>query len=473
VEGRSPYYITYTEAEVDFGAQLVDGFVKMDEPVRQVALVEEYVRDCGARSETPDAASIEKCCSVLDQRASAIGASRPADAFVLRLASRRIRQVAELPTSECRAEELLTTADDVITLIASVPDAALQQLACEMLVAAKPDEYQELLLSFLPKLSMAACDWCAKHLQEAGVAPEQIVAQAQVIASAPVEHFEAMLWLWNGPDVEGIEGAIPLVSVLFGILRGLEESRLQDHIDRSVAVKLGGRARAVLGARKFERFVTCAETLERGMAQALRRQLNTTDNLGRAVREDFLRILDARFPRVSEAVVLKPWERDETLYVTEQGLGRKQKEIEHHVNVKMRDNARAIGEAAEKGDLSENSEYKFALEERDLLRARLAQMNAEVAMAQVLRPGDVPEDEIGVGSRAVFRKLSDGSQYELTFLGPWEADFDKGILNYRSPLGMELMGIRVGDQVEFEHRNASGVYQLESVSNALVEASNV
>jgi len=473
IDGRSPYYITYTESKVDFGAQLEDAFVKIEDPVKQVALVEEYVRDCQARGDAPDATSVTKCCQVLAQRASAVEGSRPSDAFVHWLAERRIGELTGVDAHQDRAEAMIRDAQDLTGLIAEVPDASLQQLACALVIEHRPDDWQPMLLDLLPKVAMPVCDWCAKRLMASGVDAAKIVELVQPIIASPVENFEALLWLWNAPDVKGIDQAVPPVSVLFAILRGLEASRLEDHIDRSVAVRLGARARSVLGARKCERFVACVGTLEPGMAQALRRQLHVTDNLGRSVREDMLRILDGSFPRVTEAPVLRPWEREETLYVTEPGLARKQEEVNHHVNVKMRENAKAIGEAAEKGDLSENSEYKFALEERDLLRARLAHMNTELAQARVLRPDDVPEEEIGVGTRAVFRKVSDGSTYEITFFGPWEADFDQGILNYRSPLGMELMGVRVGEQVVFDHRNASGTYELVSVSNALVEASNV
>ena len=157
------------------------------------------------------------------------------------------------------------------------------------------------------------------------------------------------------------------------------------------------------------------------------------------------------------------------LYVTQTGLAKKQAEIEHHVNVKMAENARAIGRAAERGDLSENSEYKFALEERDLLRARLAQMNAEVARAQVLNPEEVPTDQIGVGTRVVFRRLADGERYEMTFAGPWEASAEKGWFNYQAPLSQSLMGKRAGEVVDFDHSGVVGPHAIESVHNALTE----
>ncbi|MCB9867224.1 MAG: hypothetical protein H6816_11410 [Phycisphaerales bacterium] len=68
----------------------------------------------------------------------------------------------------------------------------------------------------------------------------------------------------------------------------------------------------------------------------------------------------------------------------------KRAELEELVNVKIRENAIAIGRAAELGDLSENSEYKFALEERDLLQARLAQMQKEMDLFRPLKPGGIP-----------------------------------------------------------------------------------
>lgn len=472
LEGRSPYYITFTEKDVDFEEQLVGTFVKMYDPVKQVVLVEEYARDCQTRGDTPSTEALGKCAETLTKRATAIEGSRPQEAFVQWLGVRRLGQIAGGSNGgACGARAMLERHEDGAALIASVVDHSLQHIACEMLIEARPDDWKEILLSLMPRLAMAVCDWAGKHLIEAGVEPKSITELVQPMISSPVDHFEALLWLWNGVEIDGVAEAVPSVTVLSRILRGLEECRLNDHIPRSVGTRFCGRARNVLGARKCERFAACVETLEPGMAKALRRQLGTTDSLGRAVREDMLRILDRKFPRVQTAPALKAWEREDILYVTAEGLARKQDEVAHHVNVKMRENAKAIGEAAEKGDLSENSEYKFALEERDLLRARLAQMNAEVAMSQVVRAGDVPTDEIGVGSRAVFREVSSGGHYEITFLGPWEADFDQGVLNYGSPLGLELMGKRIGDAIEFDHRNASGAHELIELHNALTEAS--
>jgi transcription elongation GreA/GreB family factor len=210
------------------------------------------------------------------------------------------------------------------------------------------------------------------------------------------------------------------------------------------------------------------EQLEATVATTLVRQIRQLAGLGRAIPEDMVSLIRRRFPPVKEGKAEShPWDREDVILVTAAGLARKQDEIHHHVNVKIRENAVAIGRAAELGDLSENSEYKFALEERDLLRARLAQMNAEVAAAQVLSPGDVPTDYLGVGTKAIFERVTDGERYEMTVLGPWEADAAARWFNYKAPLCRKVLGKRIGDMVEFNHSGAVGIYRLVALENAL------
>jgi transcription elongation factor GreA len=253
------------------------------------------------------------------------------------------------------------------------------------------------------------------------------------------------------------------------ILRMLDDCRRNEQTPKEMVKRLLTRSRAILSARKFERFDKCLDELDAEVASALRTQLKRMDNLGRAVREDMLRRLNRRFPPVSKSEELQPWEREDVLYVTEEGMVKKQLEIEHHVNVTMKENAQAIGRAAEHGDLSENSEYKFALEERDLLRARLAQMNSEMAMSRVMSPADVPSDHVGIGSRAVFQRVSDGERYEINIVGPWEADGERSFFNYRAPLCQRVLGITPGETVEFEHSGAQGEYQLIELSSVFAQ----
>ena len=100
-----------------------------------------------------------------------------------------------------------------------------------------------------------------------------------------------------------------------------------------------------------------------------------------------------------------------------------------------------------------------------MLRARLAQMNEEVARSEVLNPQDVPTSEIGVGSRVIFRRVDDGQEYVMMFGGPWEANVDQGWINYKAPLAQGLMTKTVGEVVEFSHTGAEGRYEIVALDS--------
>ena len=89
-------------------------------------------------------------------------------------------------------------------------------------------------------------------------------------------------------------------------------------------------------------------------------------------------------------------------------------------------------------------------------------------MARVMTPADVPTDHVGVGTRVVFERAGDGERYEMSFVGPWEADHTKSWFNYKAPLSQEIMGKRVGDLVHFEHAATSGEYRIIELHNALL-----
>ena len=130
-------------------------------------------------------------------------------------------------------------------------------------------------------------------------------------------------------------------------------------------------------------------------------------------------------------------------------------------------NARAIGAAAEHGDLSENSEWKFALEERDMLRARAAKMQDELSRTRVLKREDVPSDTVGIGSRVHLRRLSDRQELALTFLGPWDIDAQKSVYNYQTRMAQDLMGKSVGATVEIRMEGFEGFYTVERLESAI------
>lgn len=469
IEGRSPYVVSFIGTKVTFEDLLEKDLKRTHDTMGKLSLVDQYVKDCAAAGQEPSKEALERCHADFAARAARAAAKNRADAGLLLTIARHVGEMAGVDSASEPLADWLRIGPDLRRAAAEIHDAVLLDLFLSAVVEARPETWQDELLELLPWLPQHGCDGAAVRLVQAGKDPIEFDALVQQCIASPVEHFEALLWLWDGPTNERISSGTPSINFLTRILRALDESRREEVCTRQQAKQMAIRARSVLAARRMERFVKCLEGIERGMASALRTQINQLDVLGRAVKEDMLGLILDHFPVYDIKRKLAPWEREDVLFVTEYGMSRKQSEIEQHVNVKMKENAKAIGAAAEKGDLSENSEYKFALEERDLLRARLMQMNAEMGIARVIQPNEVPTDVIGVGTRAVFEAVDGGERYELAFLGPWDADPEKGWLNYKSPLGQRMMGKRAGDVVEFDHGGRTGEYRIVELRNALLE----
>ena len=93
-------------------------------------------------------------------------------------------------------------------------------------------------------------------------------------------------------------------------------------------------------------------------------------------------------------------------------------------------NAKAIGEAAARGDLSENAEFTAALEERNLLAEKAARMEADLGKSKVIKPQMTEGDIVTVGSTIVAKRGDSGESQTMTFLGPWDSDIAKQVYSY-------------------------------------------
>jgi transcription elongation GreA/GreB family factor len=470
VTGRSPYELEYVDEPIALDGEMLEAFGRLHDPVEQLGLIEKYIRECRARKDRPSEDALQQCLDSLTQRARRVTRQGAVQSGLFWAVAKRVSQLSGIDENLDEVIDLFSTSPDLKAIFRQIESDVLLDVATTFLMEARPDDWPDHLAALLPTLPSGACDRAAARLIEAGRGAADFEPVVQQVMSSSVEHFEALLWLWDGPsDVRQIP-VLPPLTLLSRILRTLEECRRSDKVPRETTRKLAGRARAVLSARKYERFDRLLNELDPDMVGPLRQQIRRLDSLGRAVREDLVKRLDRRFPPVSSEGRIQPWALEDVLYVTEEGLARKQGEIEHHVNVKMKENAKAIGRAAALGDLSENSEYKFALEERDLLRARLAQMNEEVAKARVFTPADVPTEHVGIGTKVTFRRTTDGQSYEMSFVGPWEADGDKARFNYRAPIARKVLGKQIGDVVELDHGDTEGSYEIVALTNALAES---
>lgn len=121
--------------------------------------------------------------------------------------------------------------------------------------------------------------------------------------------------------------------------------------------------------------------------------------------------------------------------------------------------AAAIAEAREKGDLSENAEYKAAREEQRLLEARIAELEALLAESQVLDPSQVDVSKAGLLATLRLRNRKTGQELTYTLVPAIEANVKAGKISVESPIGKALLGHKVGDVVAVQV--PAGLMELE------------
>ena len=467
LEGRTPYKIHYTDVPIARAELMLAEFSRGRDPATRYKIVGKYVRECPAHGETPDTEVLKGCHEKLATQARKLVGTGSAVAALACTRAWAVGEAAGVADAGGDTVNLLRNMPDVAALFEPLRDETLLELACSALVEARPDDWRALLIDMLPTFPQASCDKVVDRLMKAGCSAADLEDAVQRIIASPVACFEALLWLWDDPSNTDIVSGVAPMTLLSRVLRALHDSRRSDSLSKEKAKAIAARGKSVLSARNYERFDRCLDGIDGGMALALRTQVSQLENLGRVVRENLLRRLSPHLPKIDTEPAVVPWAREDVMYVTEAGMARKREEIDELVNVKMRENAKAIGRAAEKGDLSENSEYKFALEERDLLRARLAQMNSELQIARVIAPETVPTDHVGIGTRVVFHRVEGGDVFEMTFVGQWDGDIDRGWFNYRAPLCQSVLGKQIGDLVEFDHSGAAGTYRVTELHNAL------
>jgi transcription elongation factor GreA len=139
---------------------------------------------------------------------------------------------------------------------------------------------------------------------------------------------------------------------------------------------------------------------------------------------------------------------EKPVYLTPEGL-QKMKEEAQFLRVKERARiARAIAEAREKGDLSENAEYDAAKEAQGHLEARIAKIEATIASARIVDEKQVDSSRAYILSSVTIRNRANGAEQTYTLVSAEEADLANGRISVTSPIGKGLLGAAKGDVVE-------------------------
>jgi len=124
---------------------------------------------------------------------------------------------------------------------------------------------------------------------------------------------------------------------------------------------------------------------------------------------------------------------------------------------------RAIAEAREHGDLSENAEYHAAREKQSFIEGRVKELESILGRAEIIDPAKLRGSiKFGATVKLVDENTDEEKTYQI--VGEAEADIERGLLNIASPLARSLIGKEEGDSVEVRTPGGEKAYEVLSVT---------
>ncbi len=123
---------------------------------------------------------------------------------------------------------------------------------------------------------------------------------------------------------------------------------------------------------------------------------------------------------------------------------------------------RAIAEAREHGDLSENAEYHSAREKQSFIEGRIKELEAILSLVEVIDPKSL-SGSIKFGATVTVIDEETDEEKTWQIVGEHEANIEKGLLNVKSPIARALIRKDVGDSVEVRTPGGEKSYEVLSV----------
>jgi len=120
---------------------------------------------------------------------------------------------------------------------------------------------------------------------------------------------------------------------------------------------------------------------------------------------------------------------------------------------------KAIAEAREHGDLSENAEYHSAREKQSFIEGRIKELESVLSLADVIDPKSL-SGPIKFGAKVTLVDEDTDEEKTWQIVGEHEANIEKGLLNIKSPIARALIGKDEGDSVEVRTPGGDKAYEI-------------
>lgn len=150
--------------------------------------------------------------------------------------------------------------------------------------------------------------------------------------------------------------------------------------------------------------------------------------------------------------------------MTAPGYARLDTELRHLKSVERPAIIRAISEARDHGDLSENAEYHAAKERQGYIEGRVKELEDKLSRAEVIDVASLTGDRVKFGATVKLEDEDSGETLTYQIVGADESDIRTGRLSITSPLARALIGKSEGDAVDVTTPGGPRTYEVVSVS---------
>ncbi|MDC0189463.1 transcription elongation factor GreA [Flavobacteriales bacterium] len=154
------------------------------------------------------------------------------------------------------------------------------------------------------------------------------------------------------------------------------------------------------------------------------------------------------------------------VYYSEEDLNKLKDELHHLVSVERISISKQIGEARDKGDLSENAEYDAAKEAQGLLEMKISKLESKIAQARIIDTSKLATDKVLLYSKVEMKNMTNGTVIVYSLVPESETDVASKKISISSPIGQGLLGKKVGEIAEISVPSGVIKFEILSISKA-------
>jgi len=149
--------------------------------------------------------------------------------------------------------------------------------------------------------------------------------------------------------------------------------------------------------------------------------------------------------------------------MTQDGFNKLKSELEHLKNSERPSVIKAIAEAREHGDLSENAEYHAAREKQSFIEGRISELENKVLRADVIDTSNLDNSRVAFGATVRITDINNDKEFTYRIVGTDEADIEKNLISISAPLCKAMMNKSKNDVIEVVTPSGTKEYIINSI----------